>query len=172
MADQNQYPVTPLQGGSSGTLKKLNYSHDAMIDQIIANPGVTQKDLAALFGYRENSISRIFNSDAFQARLMERKASIVDPLLTMTVEEKLKALASRSLDLINDKLDATSSLDTSMKVAELATKALSYGARQGNVTVQQSFVVAMPSKSASAQEWAAAHRTPVVEQLTPGSSAS
>ena len=32
------------------SIQKLNYSHDAVIDQIIAQPGISNNELAAMFG--------------------------------------------------------------------------------------------------------------------------
>ena len=149
----------PLQGTQSAALAidRVRYSHDAMIDMIIAKPGISQNDLAKAFGYTAPWVSRIMNSDAFQARLAQRKEDIVDPSLVMSIEEKLKALASKSLDVVLDKLTLTSSPDLAMKALETTTKALGYGARQQNLNVQQNFVVAMPAKVIDAAEWAAAH---------------
>ena len=93
-----------------------------------------------------------------QARLAQRKADIVDPSLALSIEERLKGLASRSLDIVQEKLDQIPSFDNAFKVLELSTKALGYGARQQNVAVQQNFVVAMPTKVPDAQAWASQHR--------------
>jgi hypothetical protein len=40
---------------------------------------------------------------------------------------------------------------------EITTKALGYGARQNNLNVQQNFVVALPPKAETAQDWAREH---------------
>lgn len=147
----------PLEGTASaaGAIARVKYTHDALIDAMIANPAAKQGQLAKLFGYTESWISRIVNSDAFQARLAARKADIVDPVLTMTIDEKLKGLASQSLDILAEKLELTRSPDLAYKAAELSLKAAGYGARQQNVAVQQNFVVALPAKAASVEEWEA-----------------
>jgi hypothetical protein len=137
---------------------RVRYTHDAMIDLVIANPAISQNAIAAHFGYSVGWVSRIFNSDAFQARLAQRKGDLVDPSIVLTIEEKLKALAGRSLDIVQEKLDQIPSFDNAFKVLELSTKALGYGARQQNVAVQQNFVVAMPSKVENAHAWADSHR--------------
>ena len=150
---------TQLQGTESAAnaIARVNYSHDAMIDILIANPGITQNELAKMFGYTVPWVSRVTNSDAFLARLAERKTEIVDPALTASIDEKLRAVASKSLDVVLEKLALTNNPDLAMKALETTTKALGYGARQQNLSVQQNFVVALPSKVVDAAEWAAAH---------------
>ena len=149
----------PLMGTESaaGAIQRVKYTHDALIDMIIANPAVSQGQLATAFGYTQGWLSRVMNSDAFQARLAARKMEVVDPQLVLSIDEKLRALASKSLDVVLDKLSVTQNSDTALKALEVTSKALGYGARQQNLNVQQNFVVALPPKAASASEWAAAH---------------
>lgn len=146
----------PLQGTQSAALAidRVKYSHDAMIDMLIVNPGIAQGDLARHFGYTQPWVSRIMNSDAFLARLAQRKADIVDPGIAATVDEKLRAVASKSLDVVLQKLELTPTFEQALAAGEMAGKALGYGARQQNLNVQQNFVVALPTKTASASEWA------------------
>lgn len=146
----------PLQGTASaaGAIARVNYTHDALIDLIIANPKLSQGQLAAHFGYTQPWLSRVMNSDAFLARLAERKKDVVDPVLTLSIDEKLRALADKSLDVVMEKLEATKNPDTAMKALELTTKALGYGARAQNVAIQQNFVVPMPQKAESSDAWA------------------
>ena len=149
----------PLMGTESaaGAIQRVKYTHDALIDMIIANPAVSQGELAKAFGYTQGWLSRVMNSDAFQARLAARKMEVVDPQLVLSIDEKLRALASKSLDVVLDKLSVTQNPDTALKALEVTSKALGYGARQQNLNVQQNFVVALPPKAASASEWAAVH---------------
>ena len=149
----------PLMGTESaaGAIQRVKYTHDALIDMIIANPAVSQGQLATAFGYTQGWLSRVMNSDAFQARLAARKMEVVDPQLVLSIDEKLRALASKSLDVVLDKLAVTQNPDTALKALEVTSKALGYGARQQNLNVQQNFVVALPPKSASATEWVQAH---------------
>ena len=151
--------ATPLEGTESaaGAIARVSYTHDSMIDLIIANPAISQGAIAQHFGYTQAWVSRVFNSDAFQARLAARKTEIVDPQLVLTIDEKLRALASKSLDVVLEKLTVTNSAEMGLKALEITSKALGYGARQQNLNVQQNFVVALPPKAASAEEWAAAH---------------
>lgn len=151
--------ATRLEGTESAAkaIARVKYTHDALIDLIMANPELSQGDLAKLFGYTEGWISRVMNSDAFLNRMAERKTELIDPTIRLSFEEKLKALADKSIDIVHEKLATVKSVDLAMKALELSTKALGFGARSAHVAVQQNFVVALPPKAASAAEWAAAH---------------
>lgn len=158
----------PLIGTESAAnaIVRVKYSHDAMIDEMLVNPGISQGELAGKFGYTQVWVSRVVNSDAFLARLAQRKGDIVDPSLALTLEEKFRAMASLSLDVVMDKLAVTKNPDTALKALEISSKALGYGARQQNLNVQQNFVVAMPTKVQSPEDWAAMHQH--ISQRTPG----
>lgn len=151
----------PLQGTASAALSiaRVKYSHDAMIDLLIANPEISQIAIAQQFGYTQPWVSRVMNSDAFLARLAQRKSDLVDPSIALTLDEKFRVLANQSLDVIIEKLAVTKNPDTALKALELSSKALGYGARQQNLNVQQNFVVAMPQKQATPESWAEQHRT-------------
>lgn len=141
---------------SAKILKKVRYTHDAMIDQIIANPGVSEIELGELFGYSKQWVSRLMCSDAFQSRLALRKEEIVDPKLTATVEERLRGVALASLQIIQENLEAHPNFGNAMKAAELTLKAGAYGARsQGPQITQNNFVVALPPVIQDEKEWEA-----------------
>ncbi len=148
------------------SIAKVNYSHDAMIDLIIANPGLNQGELARTFGYTEGWVSQVMSSDAFKERLAERKKQLVDPSIVASIEERFEAVARLSLERLKEKLErsAAPTLDTIMAGANLASRALGYGARpdpraQVNVAVQT--VVHVPAKARDSDEWQA-QRTLVV----------
>lgn len=165
----------PLQGTESAAkaIARVKFTHDAMIDLIIAQPGVSQNEIAKHFGYTAVWISRIVNSDAFQARLALRKNDLVDPSIALSVDERLRAVAARSLDRVLEKLELAPSMAESLDAAKMATAALGYGARQGNLSVQQNFVVALPQKAENANSWASKYSgvpaglAQMVEDVTP-----
>lgn len=110
--------------------KQVSYSHDAVIDLIIANPGASQGAIAAKMGYTQSWLSTVMSSDVFKARLAERRAEIVDPALVTTVKERMEALASRSVEVLLEKLavPATSVPDNlALRAAELGAKSMGLG---------------------------------------------
>jgi len=120
-------------------IQKINYSHDGMINLILAHRGISQNELAAHFGYSASWISQVMSSDAFQARLAERAMEIEDPTLRATVEENLKGLVSRSMEILKEKLSRPPSEipdNLAIRTLELSTRALGYGARDQSPQTQ------------------------------------
>ena len=155
----------------SGTrLKKTSYKHDAMIDVIIAEPTITQNALAERFGRSVGWISIVMGSDAFQAALAKRREEITDPFLVATVEERLRGLATQSLQVIAENLEKTRNTDLALKAADISVKALGFGARAPTTgaAVQNTFVVQLPPKIDNATDWAKAHGGPTIEGTSNG----
>lgn len=114
-------------------IEKVRYTHDGMINLIIANPAVSQNELARHFGYTASWISQIIASDAFQSRLAERTTELVDPMIRTSVEEKFKGLVLRSLEILAEKLNKPSDQipdQLALRALEVASKAAGYGARE------------------------------------------
>jgi transcriptional regulator with XRE-family HTH domain len=127
-------PVVPKPA-----IQKLNYSHDGLINLILANRGISQNELAARMGYSASWISQIMSSDAFQAKLLERAHEIEDPTLRSTIEDGLKGMLSRSMEVLKEKLDGPSASipdNLALRTLELSSRALGYGAREQTVAVQ------------------------------------
>ena len=158
---------------TGNVIEKLSYSHKAMIDLLVANPMISQGELARAFGYTQAWISRILRSDSFREQLALRTSEMVDPLVLQSIEQRFEALVTQSLDILEQKLsrEAQPSADLALKAAELGSRALGYGARQGNVTMQGTFVVAMPEKAANSQEWLS-RLAGVSEHVPPAETAS
>lgn len=109
-------------------LKRVAYTHDAMIDIILQEPTVSTSELAQLFHYSPGWISAVIHSDSFQARLAQRKGALIDPLITRSVNERMRSVASRAIDLIDDRLGSgEASADFALEALGIATGALGYG---------------------------------------------
>jgi hypothetical protein len=136
-------------------IQKVRWNHDAMIDYMLANPDQTQGEIAAVFGYTQSWLSIIVNSDAFQERLAERRQEVVDPVLRATVEDRFKALAARSAEVLLEKLDAAPSEKTALAALEITSRALGYGAKGPQTAVQVTFapVAVVPAKELSSEAW-------------------
>jgi plasmid maintenance system antidote protein VapI len=116
-----------------GVIKKVNYSHQAMIDLILANPGISQNALAAAFGYSPSWISQVISSDAFQAAMAARAKEVVDPTLLLTVQERFEAIVRRSQDILMEKLSKPADIvpdQLAIAALQTAARARGYGARE------------------------------------------
>ena len=105
-------------------LKKVGYTHDAMIDLIMQDPTVTSRELAALFNYSPAWVARVLSSDSFQSRLAQRKSALMDPIIARSLNDRLRAVAIRSMDVIEERLAAEPSAQYAMDALELATQGL------------------------------------------------
>lgn len=113
--------ITVDAASQKGKLKKLTYTHEAMVDLILQEPTVTHEELAEVFGYSSNWISRIVSSDAFIARLADRKSQLIDPQIARSLNERLTGVAIQSLDIISNKLNAEQSAAFALDALGLAT---------------------------------------------------
>ncbi len=114
---------------------KVSYTHDAMIDLIIACPSISNGQLAAHFGYTAAWCSMIKSSDAFKARLAARKSELVDPTITLTMEERIQGITERALEVMAEKLEAPASLVSDalvMRAAEFGAKSLGIGSQSAS----------------------------------------
>ncbi len=121
----------PAAGAPKPAIQKLNYSHDAMIDLIISNPGIHQNHLGEIFGYSPSWISTVMATDSFKARLAERRTELVDPALIEQVKLQFEGVVRRSLDILMQKLAKPAeevSDQTCLRALELGSRALGYGA--------------------------------------------
>lgn len=122
---------TPSCGPSAApqAIQKINYSHDAMIDLLIAHPSISQNALAARFGYSPAWVSQIMSSDAFKARLAARRAELVDPKITQALEAGYDAIIERSQELLLRKLSRDEPSDNLvLRALELGARARGHGA--------------------------------------------
>ena len=118
----------PYQSGRA--IQKVRYSHDAMIDMIVANPWVHQNKLAEVFGYTPAWVSLVMSSDAFRERLAARRAELVDPTIAASIEERFRSMVTRSLEVLQEKLSAPACVvpdQLALRAVELGAKALGLG---------------------------------------------
>jgi hypothetical protein len=117
-----------------GNLDRVRYSHEDMIDYLIANPRARQADLALRYGYTEGWISNIMASDAWKSAYETRRAALADPILAdivrerFDVQDKMRGMTLQSLERLQQKLAAPQVSDNVvLKAVELGAKALGIG---------------------------------------------
>lgn len=85
-------------------LRKLSWWHDALIDDMLANPLDTLAQRSARLGYTVPWLSTVINSDMFQAAYQARKLDINNALKD-AITIKLSEAAHKSLDLLVEQLE-------------------------------------------------------------------
>lgn len=135
-------PYIPPPRHDSGPNKgigQVSYKHDQIIDFIIANPGISQNEIARKFDYSVSWISQMISSDAFQVRLAERSGDLIDPLLRDR-DAMFKSLVDRSWEVLHDKMSMPSNTisdQLAMRVLEVSSRAIGYGARDPSTMIVQ-----------------------------------
>jgi hypothetical protein len=138
---------------------------------IIANPAVSQGDLAREFGFTESWMSIIINSDSFQERLANRKGELVDPKIKASIEARLDAIARRALDRLLDKIDNNHPVSNSDLIRMAALGVGDRNKRPETAPVQQNlYVVNLPPPERDAKTWlrTSSRGVEVIDQYIPG----
>jgi hypothetical protein len=149
------------------TLGKVRYTHDAIIDEILLDPSISQNELCARFGYGVAWMSIIINSDAFKERLAERKGELIDPVIRASIEEKASAAANRALDRLIDRLDGPN--PGAIKTQDLVSIAKLVVAPKTAAPPPQTqnlYVVQLPAPAPDSQSWLA-NRSIVPTRVNP-----
>lgn len=114
---------------NSHSPSKAMYWYDAIIDDMFANPGTTQKATAERLGRSAVTIGYIVNSDLFKARYAQRRDQFNEDLDTRLIG-KLAKVAELSLDLTMESLEKKRTavpLPLLHEVADKALNRLGYG---------------------------------------------
>jgi len=111
-------------------IQKISYTHEAMIDLLVGNPGISQGELASYFGYTPAWISTIMASDAFKEKLAARREDLIDPIIRVTMEDRFQAVVTRSLEVLQEKLEQPHTAvpdQLALQAAALGARALGKG---------------------------------------------
>ncbi|HXQ20993.1 MAG TPA: hypothetical protein VN812_04920 [Candidatus Acidoferrales bacterium] len=76
-----------------------------MAEALLANPRITQRELAEQFRCSPWWISQIMRSERFMARRAKRAAEVIDPILYATVKNQMEKVMLRALELLSEKLE-------------------------------------------------------------------
>lgn len=129
-------------------LQRIKWTHDLVIDVLVQNPHWTHRELAAHFGYTPSWVYTVTQSDAFQAKLAERRDEILDPRVKADIEARFRALASHSLDRLHEKLENPNASDNLvLRSVEVAAKALGLGARAPSTGPSVQIAIVVPPKA-------------------------
>jgi len=84
--------------------QRLNYSHEALVEQILANPTASNAELGAVFGRSKEWVSMVKNSGLFREQLAKKRNELMDPVLQANFEERIDMVALRAVEVLNEKL--------------------------------------------------------------------
>jgi hypothetical protein len=82
-------------------VKNLNLKHMAILEFIVTNPMMAQRDIAAHFGVSQSWLSILLHSAMFKERLAQMQDAAFAPVLA-NVAEKTEAVVSNTLDRLGE----------------------------------------------------------------------
>lgn len=112
--------ANPVDNGVETNRKR--FTLEALAEALVLDPRMSGRALSHMFGLTESWISIVRNSDAFRVILERRKGELVDPTLIATLDDRYRAMAARSVEVLFEKLSApvsTISDDLALRAATL-----------------------------------------------------
>jgi hypothetical protein len=114
----------------------LSYTIDSIIDYLLLHPDASPVDVAKEYKRPRQWFLTLLASDRFQDALDPIRHQLLDPAITSTMEERFRALALHSLNVMHSKLDHPEVTDFMVvKAAEIGVKALGLGMPKKEETV-------------------------------------
>jgi len=112
--------------GDRYQVQSRSITHDILIDWLIANPGRGQMTrCAAEFGFTNAWLSTLVHSDAFQAKLRDRKEEVFETVI-VPLRDKIVGVADRAVEKLGEELEETSDPRLLLDVADKMLHKLGY----------------------------------------------
>lgn len=143
MAEPSHKATLPMDLGTnprpnSFVSTKAMLWHNAIIDDILAHPGSTQKAIAERLGKSPITIGYIVNSDLFKFQLAQRREQFTKDLDARLIG-KLANVAEKALDLTLDRLEKVQTAVPLALLNDISNKSLDrlgYGPKAAPPSVQ------------------------------------
>lgn len=101
---------------------------EELVEWIVAHPGATHGEISSAYGRAAGWFSTVLVMAEFQAALEPRRAEILNPAVTATIEERFQALLIRSVDVLQTKMSVAAPGDALvLEAAKLGVRALGLG---------------------------------------------
>lgn len=119
-------------------VQKLKVWHEMVAEYMLLNPTATQIEIAAHFDVTPVGLSYVTNSDMFKMFFRKRKKNMEDTVDQSAMERlrgKLGGLAERTLDVLDEKIQAERAnlgIEAVRETADMALKALGFSAPRSN----------------------------------------
>lgn len=147
------FPINGTRESTAWHPQKFRYWYDNIIDLLLVDPSLSQKDIAHRLGRHAASIGLIMNSDLFRARYEQRRGAHSDQLKEK-INGKLTDVAITALGLVKEQLDLKRTTIPLPELADVADQALSrlgYGAKDatsapGSLTVNVGHTISTISR--------------------------
>lgn len=120
-------------------IKRINHTHEAIINWLIANPDRYLQDAAAFFNVTQAWLSVVVNSDAFQEKLRQRQDAVFG-LVALGMRDKIAGAAHIGVEKVARHLETSEDKDYVLNATDKLLKAMGYGGKQVTVNANQTNV--------------------------------
>jgi hypothetical protein len=114
-------------------IQRVSHTHNAIMDYMLANPGVSLGEVAAHFKYSQPWLSCIIHSDAFQS-LMREKQGVIFHTTVLPIREKLHAVGHQVLDRLAERIPLENDVAVLARTSEGVLDRLGFGSKTGGNT--------------------------------------
>lgn len=136
-------------------IEKMRLSHHAIIDLMIANPWMTQVEVAQASGYSANWVSILINSDVFKSEVNRRRKEMDSAITNVMASDiqtditaNLRSMALAGITKTSNLIASSTNLDQVANATEFALKSLGYGEAKKSVEPpQQNITVNIDQRS-------------------------
>jgi hypothetical protein len=118
------FPINGRGETSAWVPQKFRYWYDGIIDLLLADPTLSQKEIAQRMGRHAVTIGMVMNSDLFRARYEQRRLA-QSTALQEKINDRIAGVAITSLELVKEQLDTKRTSVPLAELADVADKALS-----------------------------------------------
>lgn len=132
--------LTESIASAKPTIDKVRYTHEALLQFLLANPTVSQGQLAKEFGFTQAWISIIINSDAFQYKLKQRQDEMFKDAVIITLRDKMVGTAHLALDKLGQKLEIAQDINDISDAADMLLRNMGYGNKTAPAPIIQNNV--------------------------------
>jgi hypothetical protein len=118
--------------------KSWRWNYDAIIDEMLAFPELTQNEIAARLGYSAPWLSTIVNCDMFRERLAIRRNALtrsIDGAIQARLSDVAVAALDKVLERVNGEGSARIQTTTLMDIADKSLNRLGYGVKPASPQV-------------------------------------
>lgn len=115
------------QADGTPGVQKISVKHEEIMNHLMLNPTHQLGDVARHFGLTQAWLSCIIHSEAFQARLAEKKEAVFNGTV-LPIKEKLAVLAHKALDQLETQMPVMKP-ETVAAIADSTLDRLGYGSK-------------------------------------------
>lgn len=92
---------------------------NAVAEWVLINPTITHRELITKFKMSALAIQTLLHSEDFRERLDNCRARLVDPSLAQALNDRIKNVTLKSLDLVAKRLETNPSAEYALSVLQM-----------------------------------------------------